>query len=174
MKKPLNRDALPPPTVDPSGWRLEGVDGQQVWVHYDGKLHKPRHPQNVAEKYHVGLDLDEHDAPTLPKPQTAAAAAINGAKFMARIQVPSTGHWANDYGGPMFLMPGMVIAYYAAERKLHSWQQTEIVRYLRGKQNGDGGWGLHIEGPSCIFGTALTYISLRLLGVPASDRACQR
>lgn len=31
-------------------------------------------------------------------------------------------------------------------------------------QNKDGGWGLHIEGPSTMFCTALSYVSLRLLG----------
>jgi len=31
-------------------------------------------------------------------------------------------------------------------------------------QNEDGGWGLHIEGPSTMFGSALTYVILRLLG----------
>lgn len=31
-------------------------------------------------------------------------------------------------------------------------------------QNKDGGWGLHIEGTSTMFGTALTYVILRLLG----------
>ncbi|URE15734.1 Prenyltransferase and squalene oxidase repeat [Musa troglodytarum] len=47
------------------------------------------------------------------------------------------GHWPGDYGGPMFLLPGL---------------------------NKDGGWGLHIEGTSTMFGTALTYVMLRLLG----------
>ena len=31
-------------------------------------------------------------------------------------------------------------------------------------QNEDGGWGLHIEGPSTMFGTVLNYVTLRLLG----------
>ena len=31
-------------------------------------------------------------------------------------------------------------------------------------QNKDGGWGLHIEGPSTMFGTVLSYVTLRLLG----------
>lgn len=31
-------------------------------------------------------------------------------------------------------------------------------------QNKDGGWGLHIEGPSTMFVSTLTYVSLRLLG----------
>lgn len=36
-------------------------------------------------------------------------------------------------------------------------------------QNEDGGWGLHIEGPSTMFGTVLNYVSLRLLGEGAED-----
>ena len=31
-------------------------------------------------------------------------------------------------------------------------------------QNKDGGWGLHIEGPSTMLGTVLSYVTLRLLG----------
>ena len=36
-------------------------------------------------------------------------------------------------------------------------------------QNEDGGWGLHIEGPSTMFGTVLSYVALRLLGEGAYD-----
>lgn len=36
-------------------------------------------------------------------------------------------------------------------------------------QNEDGGWGLHIEGHSIMFGTALSYITLRLLGEGLED-----
>ena len=36
-------------------------------------------------------------------------------------------------------------------------------------QNEDGGWGLHIEGHSTMFGTALSYITLRLLGEGPED-----
>ena len=31
-------------------------------------------------------------------------------------------------------------------------------------QNEDGGWGIHIEGHSTMFATALNYVCLRLLG----------
>lgn len=34
-------------------------------------------------------------------------------------------------------------------------------------QNEDGGWGLHIESPSTMFGSALNYVALRLLGEDA-------
>ncbi len=46
-----------------------------------------------------------------------------------------------------------------------------MVRYLRNHQNADGGYGLHIEGTSTMFGTALSYVTLRILGVGAGD--CQ-
>lgn len=36
-------------------------------------------------------------------------------------------------------------------------------------QNRDGGWGLHIEGPSTMFGSVLNYVTLRLLGEGAND-----
>ncbi|XP_070673805.1 cycloartenol synthase-like isoform X2 [Malus domestica] len=44
-----------------------------------------------------------------------------------------------------------------------------MCRYLSNHQNEDGGWGLHIEGPSTMFGTALNYVTLRLLGEGADD-----
>lgn len=44
-----------------------------------------------------------------------------------------------------------------------------MVRYLRNHQNADGGYGLHIEGTSTMFGTVLSYVTLRLLGVGPDD-----
>ena len=35
----------------------------------------------------------------------------------------------------------------------------------------DGGWGMHIESPSTMFGSCMCYIALRLLGAAASDSA---
>lgn len=46
--------------------------------------------------------------------------------------------------------------------------QQEMVRYLRNHQNPDGGFGLHIEGGSTMFGTAL-----RWAGPPASHQSLQ-
>ncbi|GMQ07575.1 hypothetical protein CsSME_00051713 [Camellia sinensis var. sinensis] len=44
-----------------------------------------------------------------------------------------------------------------------------MCRYIYNHQNRDGGWGLHIEGPSTMFGTCLSYVTLRLLGEEADD-----
>ncbi|WIA35779.1 hypothetical protein OEZ86_004168 [Tetradesmus obliquus] len=84
------------------------------------------------------------------------------------------GHFPGDYGGPMFLMPGMVIALYTCgqlDKVLRKEAQAEMVRYLHNHQNSDGGFGLHIEGGSTMFGTALSYVTLRLLGESADTPA---
>nr|QUJ17883.1 cycloartenol cynthase [Bupleurum chinense] len=91
--------------------------------------------------------------------------------FHASIQA-CDGHWPGDYGGPMFLMPGLVITLSitgALNAVLSKEHKHEICRYIYNHQNRDGGWGLHIEGPSTMFGTVLNYVTLRLLGEGAND-----
>ena len=49
------------------------------------------------------------------------------------------------------------------DRRLHnknigssfSGRSEESIRYVKNHQNEDGGFGLHIEGPSCMFETSL-------------------
>uniref|UniRef100_A0A7N9ALV6 Terpene cyclase/mutase family member n=1 Tax=Mastacembelus armatus TaxID=205130 RepID=A0A7N9ALV6_9TELE len=79
------------------------------------------------------------------------------------------GHWAGDYGGPLFLLPGLLITCHVAKIPLAEAWKKEMVRYLRSVQLPDGGWGLHIEDKSTVFGTALSYTSLRILGVEPDD-----
>lgn len=45
--------------------------------------------------------------------------------------------------------------------------REEMLRYLENHQQMDGGWGLHIEAPSTIFGTVLNYVAARILGLSA-------
>ncbi|KAH6817305.1 cycloartenol synthase 1 [Perilla frutescens var. frutescens] len=80
------------------------------------------------------------------------------------------GHWPGDYGGSLFLMPGLVIALSvtgALNATFSEEHKREFRRYLYNHQNKDGGWGLHIEGPSTMFGSVLSYVTLRLLGEEA-------
>ncbi|CAI5477919.1 unnamed protein product [Closterium sp. Yama58-4] len=87
-------------------------------------------------------------------------------RFYETIQAED-GHWAGDYGGPLFLMPGLLITLHvtgALDQVLTAEHKREMVRYLYNHQNPDGGWGLHIEGHSTMFGSTLNYVSLRILG----------
>ncbi len=98
-------------------------------------------------------------SPEQPKqmPRSLPDALQAGMAYFAALQQPD-GHWAGDYGGPMFLMPGLLIACYITgclQTVLTIHHQREMIRYLRNHQNRDGGWGLHIEGQSTMFGTAL-------------------
>lgn len=91
--------------------------------------------------------------------------------FYSTIQAHD-GHWPGDYGGPMFLLPGLVITLSitgALNAVLSEEHKKEMRRYIYNHQNQDGGWGLHIEGSSTMFGSVLSYVTLRLLGEEAND-----
>lgn len=82
------------------------------------------------------------------------------------------GHWPAESAGPLFFLPPLVIALYvtgAVNAVLGPEHQKEIIRYIYNHQNEDGGWGLHIEGHSTMFGSALSYIALRVLGQGLDD-----
>ena len=79
------------------------------------------------------------------------------------------GHLPGDYGGPMFLMPGLIIASYIAKAPLPEQHQELMKIYINNHQNDDGGWGFHIEGHSTMFGTVMQYVSLRLMGASKED-----
>ena len=94
---------------------------------------------------------------------------LRGFEYYQKLQ-KQEGNWPSDYGGPMFLLPGLLIVSHLTKTPLQVVQQRLIARYMLNHQNEDGGWGLHIEGHSTMFGTVLQYVSLRLLGEnPYSD-----
>jgi lanosterol synthase len=70
----------------------------------------------------------------------------------------------------MFLMPGLVITWYVTETPIPESHAIELKNYLFARQHPvDGGWGLHIEGESTVFGTAMNYTVMRILGADAED-----
>ncbi|OAY68920.1 Cycloartenol synthase [Ananas comosus] len=88
-----------------------------------------------------------------------------GIKYCSSIQAYD-GHWPGDFPGPLFLTPILVIALYVTgslNTALPLEHQKELRRYLCNHQNKDGGWGLHTEGKSIMFSSALCYTTLRLL-----------
>ncbi|TYH66679.1 hypothetical protein ES332_D06G139800v1 [Gossypium tomentosum] len=91
--------------------------------------------------------------------------------FYSSLQVHD-GHWPAENAGPFFFLPPLVMGLYVIgnlNAVLSLEHQKEIIRYIYNHQNEDGGWGLHIEGHSTMFGTALSYITLRLLGEGIED-----
>ncbi|CAG8494178.1 46_t:CDS:10 [Scutellospora calospora] len=138
--------------TDLSRWRLKVDHGRQTWHYLDDDEIK-NWPQSAIDKYWIGL------------PFTAFDTARNGFEFFKQLQT-SDGHWAGEYGGPMFLMPGLIIAMYITHIPIPEAWRIEIIRYLINHANSvDGGWGLHIEHHSTVFGTALNYVVLRILGL---------
>lgn len=62
-----------------------------------------------------------------------------------------------------------MITWFVTGQRVPDEVRIEICNYLYSQQNEDWGWGLHIEGESTVFGTAMNYTSLRLLGQDAED-----
>ncbi|XP_061698443.1 lanosterol synthase isoform X2 [Syngnathoides biaculeatus] len=154
------------PATDLRRWRLSNGEGRQTWS-YVNDADAPQREQTMLEAHSLGLDTTKFVPDSSPA-RTAADASLKGMTFYSHLQAED-GHWAGDYGGPLFLLPGLLITCHIANIPLdHAWKK-EMVRYLRSVQLPDGGWGLHIEDKSTVFGTALSYTSLRILGVDPDD-----
>eukprot|EP00043_Microstomoeca_roanoka_P008241 m.79510 g.79510 ORF g.79510 m.79510 type:complete len:723 (-) comp14159_c0_seq1:213-2381(-) len=155
--------------TDLTRWSLEVDEGRQTWRHL--KEHE-KHQNPIASRYLVGLPIDDV-CPDLPEPKTIKEALRNGLGFFSKLQT-ADGHWAGDYGGPMFLIPGYAIVMYITKTHISESVRKEIIRYLYNLQNADGGWGIHIESESTVFGTSLNYAAMRLLGVGPDDECLKR
>lgn len=155
--------------VDYSRWKLTYTeDGGHIWKYLKTDEEIQSLPQTVLDKYWLGLPLN---LPALPPAKDALSAARNGLHFLKHLQAED-GHWPGSYAGPMFLLPGLVIGSYVTRMTFQEEERLEIIRYLLNRAHAeDGGWGIHIEGPSTAFGTALNYVVLRILGVSADHPA---
>ncbi|RPB03477.1 terpene synthase [Choiromyces venosus 120613-1] len=157
------------PTTELTRWRLKTEDGRQTWHYLKTDEEVAAWPQSTADKYHLGLPTG---LPTLPTPGTPLDAARNGLSFFSKLQL-SEGQWACEYGGPMFLLPINMIAYFVTNSEIPEEWRIEIQRYLAARAHPeDGGWGLHIEGESTVFGTALNYVVLRIVGMSPDHPVC--
>ncbi len=105
-----------------------------------------------------------------PEEQKVTDALIKGMNYYAYLQ-SEEGHWPGDYGGPLFLLPGLLIVSYISDTPFPKAHREMMKISLFNHQNKDAGWGIHIEGESTMFGTVLQYVSLRILGVD-KNHAC--
>lgn len=158
-------------------WKLEIDDGRQVWktIHVD----PPQKSRGVSELENYLLSKPgnnpestyENTYPSFCDSSEALKAAVD---FYSKVQAPD-GHWCGDYGGPMFLLPGFLITNHIVGVELPKEYREELIKYLSNIQNKqDGGFGLHCEDKSTIFGTTMNYIGMRLLGLDKDDLRCQK
>ncbi len=103
-----------------------------------------------------------------PEEQVLIDSLIKGMHYFSQLQ-SEEGHWPGDYGGPLFLLPGLLIAAYISDTPFPKPHQEMMKIYLFNHQHADGGWGMHIEGEPTMFGTVMQYVSLRLLGADKED-----
>ncbi|KAK8575852.1 hypothetical protein V6N12_063505 [Hibiscus sabdariffa] len=126
---------------------------------------------------------------TIPQPKIedgeevtheATTAALKRSVHLLSALQSEHGHWPSEYSGPLFFMPPLVMCLYITGHLntiFTAEHRKEILRYIYCQQNKDGGWGLYVGGHSSMFGTALNYICMRLLGVEPDgglDNACDR
>lgn len=166
------------------GSKLYGKSsGRQIW-YKDVKNQETSNSSNI--KFNVTKNPNAEDKilreilmkrwlgstpDTTKQPQNAREAAVKALTFYQMLQC-SDGHWAGDYGGPMFLMPGLICVLYITKLLgtiFPKYKIEAIVIYLKNHQQIDGGWGTHIECASTMFGTVLSYVTLRLLGESADE-----
>ncbi|KAK9093486.1 hypothetical protein Syun_028397 [Stephania yunnanensis] len=143
----------PPPAKTTSKFKSSSL------IHCNGKLTK----DIQIDETNPPLKLQDNEDITY---EVITNALKRATRFVAAMQV-GDGHWPAECSGPLFLVPPLVIILHISGTLnvvLSLEQREEILRYIYNQQNEDGGWGLHVGGRSVMFGTALNYVALRLLG----------
>ncbi len=157
MRDPLNIPVDGHTSVnDFSNWRLKCTDGGRHTWHYISDEEARTWPQSTLDKYWLGLPTvrvvsvsrvssrvnTSQGLPSLPQAKDAMSAARNGFTFYKHLQAPD-GHWPGEYGGPLFLLPGLVIGSYVSGMDFTEAQRMGIIRYLINRAHpDDGGWGM--------------------------------
>ena len=124
----------PRPSTDLTHWRLRvshGSHGRHECVYLSTEEEREAWPMTLEDRYWIGLETvrslrlppspsltqrnaatnpfplpwGRQNAPKLPRAKTPKEAARNAFTFYKTLQA-TDGHWAGEYGGPMFLIPG--------------------------------------------------------------------
>ncbi|KAF8271575.1 terpene synthase [Lactarius quietus] len=156
MWAPLNIPASPKqPFTDYTRWRLRDTDdGRHIWDFLRTEDELTARPSSDSDKYWLGRPLN---LPALPEAKSPLDAARNGYTFYKKLQT-NGGHWAGEYGGPMFLLPGLVIGSYVTGMTFYEEERLEMIRYLFNHAHpDDGGWALTAEHPVIVRARATLY-----------------
>jgi hypothetical protein len=135
-------------------WKLACEKGRQVWSFDQSSAidHDLRQQIELARSdWESGSRVTKHSSDVLlrlpkthgknlemakAKPKKSQAdclasgaldTARHGINYYQHIQ-EDDGHWAGDYGGPMFLMPGLVISCYISNTPFADEERHEMMR----------------------------------------------
>lgn len=163
--------------TDPRLWRLR-VDklGRESWDYIEEEDLKYDTQSTFTQWL---LQMPDFPTPTPVRHSrsndefNAADACQNGASFYQLLQDPESGIFPCQYKGPMFMTIGYVVVNYIAGVEIPKPQRIEMIRYIVNTAHPvDGGWGLHASDKTTVFGTAINYVNLRLLGLSSDHPVC--
>ena len=108
-------DVTGPPLgqTDLHRWRLRVSDvGRHVWHYLETDAEVEAWPQTPMDRYWLGLPVGAETYPEAAA--TPLEAAQRGLAFYRHLQADD-GHFPGEYGGPMFLLPGLIIGMYVTQ-----------------------------------------------------------
>jgi len=99
---------------------------------------------------------------------TALQDAIGRAqRHLLSIQAPD-GHWVGELEADRALNAEYLLFCHLIDR-VNREQEQKTARYLKRRQNADGGWSLFEGGPSDLSATIKIYFALKMAGTPIGD-----
>jgi len=79
--------------------------GRQCWYYLESEEEAADWPQTARDKFFLGIVDESSLATHLQAPSSPLEALKRGFQFYKALQAED-GHWAGEYGGPLFLLPG--------------------------------------------------------------------
>lgn len=78
------------------------------------------------------------------------------------------GHWVGELEADVTITAEYLLLCHLIDR-VKPEQQRRAVRYLRRRQNREGGWSLYEAGATDLSATIKAYFAMKLAGVPVDD-----
>lgn len=98
---------------------------------------------------------------------TVAQAARRAVRRLLQLQRPD-GAWEGEMVWCTMIVAQAVIVRTVVGHPYTGTEKAAIIRHFECNQREDGSWGMHPESAGYVFFTALAYVALRLVGVPAT------
>ncbi|KAL4915397.1 terpenoid cyclases/protein prenyltransferase alpha-alpha toroid [Aspergillus aurantiobrunneus] len=151
-----------------SGWRLTVEDGlgRLKWKYLKSNEECIAQPQNQPSRFYLGLPTSTE---TRADSKTLSTVVQHGALYHSQVQVKELGCWAADLSCIFFVTPMLIISWYITQATIGEAHAIELVNFILGVQNPDGGWPTYCGDSTTLMGTTLVYVALRLLGLPADE-----